>query len=131
MIKLRTRIEQDNVRAEATMTDQPEWARESGWDAAANWYTVTLRMSRRQMTVPFGMGSAHTSEPDAAHVLSCLLSDASGADEDFENWARDLGYDTDSRRAERTYRQVQAQTAKLRAFLGDKFDAYMYETEQL
>lgn len=122
---LRQRIARDNIRAESVMIDRPAWA-----DFGANWYRVTLKRRRRTLVTPFGMGEAHTSEPTAEDVLECLLSDASGADQDFEQWAGEYGYDTDSRKAEQTYRQVVAQTAKLRRFLGDDFDAYMYETER-
>ena len=124
-ITLKARIARDNVRAEYVMTGPPN---EDSFDA--NWYRVTLKRGRRTLTVPFGMGYGLTSDPDAEGVLECLLSDASSADEDFDSWAADYGYDTDSRKAERTYKQVQAQTAKLRRFLGDAFDAYMYETER-
>jgi hypothetical protein len=87
-------------------------------------YRVTLRRRtpRRSMTVPFSCGSAWTREPDAADVLDCLLSDASGADQSFEDWASDYGFDTDSRKHERTYRAIARQTAKLRRFLGDDYD---------
>ena len=88
-------------------------------------WRVTLRYQGRQMTVPFSMGPAHSHEPEAAEVLECLLSDASGADEDFENWAADLGYDPDSRKAERIYKTVQRQTLKLSRLLGDDYDTFM------
>jgi hypothetical protein len=85
------------------------------------------------MVVPFGMGSANTEEPDAADVLNCLASDASGYENarSFEEWASELGFDADSRKAERTYREVERQAQQLRAFLGSEYDAYLYETEGL
>jgi hypothetical protein len=124
MITLRQRTRQDGVSAESTMTDPPS---EDSFDA--DWYRVTLKRGRRQLTTPFGMGRALCREPTAEDVLQSLLSDASSADESFEDWCGEYGYDTDSRKAERTYQQVQTQTAKLRAFLGDDFEAYMYETD--
>jgi len=76
------------------------------------------------MTVPFSMGDGYNgAKPTVDTVLDCLASDASGADETFEYWCGNFGYDTDSRRAEKTYKAVQRQTAKLRAFLGE--DLYM------
>jgi hypothetical protein len=42
--------------------------------------------------------------PDAADVVYSLVSDASAADyATFEDWARDMGEDTDSRKAESTF----------------------------
>lgn len=95
------------------------------WQKSAHNYRVTLRYGGRQMSLDYFMGSAHTDEPDAEGVLECLLSDASGADESFESWCADYGYDSDSRKAERTYKLIQSQTAKLRRLLGDEFDAFM------
>lgn len=103
-------------------------------DPDSNAYRVTLHYTtgdaRRRMTVPFFTGSAWTRDPNAHDVLESLLSDASSADQSFEDWCGDYGYDTDSRKAERMYRAVVAQTAKLRRFLGEHFDAFMWETEQ-
>ena len=124
MISLKRRIAEDNVRAESTMTDPPS---EDSFEG--NWYSVTLKRGRRQLTVPFGMGYGLSNEPTAQDVLESLLSDASSADQDFEDWCGEYGYDTDSRKAERTYDQVRHLTGKLRQFLGDDFDAYLYETD--
>lgn len=85
-------------------------------------YKVTLRRDRphRQLTTYFSMGYAHTEEPSAADVLYCLASDASGADQSFEDWTDDYGYDPDSRKAERTYKAVVKQSKALRRFLGEE-----------
>lgn len=56
--------------------------------------------------------------PEFADVLYSLLMDASAIDSpDFESWAEDLGYDPDSRRAEKIYRDCIAIAVKLRAML--------------
>ena len=84
-------------------------------------WKVTLRMNGRQMTIPFFKGYGHGgAEPTAEEVLECLISDYSGWDSanDFEDWASALGLDTDSRKAERTYQQVEKQSRKLKNFLG-------------
>jgi hypothetical protein len=130
MKTMQARIAQDRITADAVMTGAaPDWA--TDWTPGTNWYNVTLRFQRRTMTVPFGMGPAHTSAPVAEDVLSCLTSDASSfaSANGFEDWAGDYGYDTDSRKAEQTYHRVESQTAALRRFLGAKFDAYVFETE--
>lgn len=94
--------------------------------AGSSHWRVTLRYRGRRLTVPFSQGPAICEDPSAESVLSCLLSDASSADQDFEHWADDLGFDQDSRKAERIYRVVQAQTAKLRRFLGEDFSQFMH-----
>jgi hypothetical protein len=124
MTTMKTRVRLDNVRIESVMTDPP-----SDDSFEGNWYSVTLKRKGRQLTVPYGMGYGLSHEPRADEVLECLTLDASSADQSFEDWCGDYGYDTNSRRAERTYDTVQAQTAKLRRFLGDDFDTYVYSTD--
>jgi hypothetical protein len=52
--------------------------------------------------------------PDAADVVHCLLTDASGTDETFEEWAGNLGYDPDSRKAEGIFKACRDVAAALR-----------------
>jgi hypothetical protein len=93
-----------------------------GWTHGTHPYKVKLTFQKRSMTVPFFMGPAHEKEPTAADVLSCLCSDARAADDSFEDWARDLGYDTDSREAEATYKACCAIAPKLTRFLGEHYE---------
>lgn len=58
--------------------------------------------------------------PSVHDVLSSLCLDASVIDSGtFEEWAADMGYDTDSRSAEQTYRACLEIGLKMRAGLGD------------
>lgn len=101
-------------------------------DFQGDHWRVTLRCGRRQMTLPFSKGYGHEGrEPETAEVLDCMASDASGADQGFEDWASDLGYNTDSRKAERTYKAVQSQTVKLRKLLGDRDFTALLEMERM
>lgn len=57
--------------------------------------------------------------PTVSDVLSSLALDASVLNAgDFENWARDFGYDSDSRSAEALYRTCRNQALRLRAIIG-------------
>jgi hypothetical protein len=110
------------IRCESSMVDSnPNM---DDWRGASH-YRVTLRAHGRQMSTFFSMGAAHCHEPEAVDVLDCLLSDASSIDNcsGFDDWAAECGMDTDSRKAERTYNTVMAQTAKLKTFLGELYDA--------
>ena len=80
------------------------------------------------MKLPFYQGSAHKKPPTLVDVLACLHSDASGVQDGrtFEDWAGDFGYDTDSRKAESTFKACQKIARQLRDFLGaEDFDAFM------
>jgi hypothetical protein len=64
----------------------------------------------------------------ADEVMESLTADAAGYDNaaGFEEWAREYGYDPDSRKAKRTYREVCRQAEKLRRFLGDDYESAVY-----
>jgi hypothetical protein len=84
-----------------------------------------IRRPRHSFTVYFSQGYGHNGKaPKLAAVLECLASDASSLDNarDFEDWAGDYGYSTDSRKAEKIFSTVTKQAARLKRFLGD--DAY-------
>jgi hypothetical protein len=96
-------------------------------------FLVVLHMGEKFMSVHFSQGSAHTEAPTAQDVLSCLAMDSAGFEnaDNFEDWCGEYGYDTDSRRAERTYNARKDQAIKLMEFLGaDAYDALLWETEQ-
>lgn len=61
-------------------------------------------------------------EPDAVSVFAGLAQEGWGAIESgtFEDWARDLGYDVDSRKAEQSYDQCLKTGLALRRALGEK-----------
>ena len=71
-------------------------------------------------------------DPKIEDVLYCLLSDGS-ADFDaqrFEDWCTDLGYDTDSRKAESIYRECLRIGQALRGALGEYVIAELREAFQ-
>lgn len=110
--------------ADGASRDEQRWYRE------ASHYKVTLkRPDGRKLTVPFSCGSA-CDKPDAATVLDCLCSDATCPDT-FEDFCSEYGYDTESRRAERTFHACLKVRDDMREFLGDDFDAVVYEMERM
>ena len=103
-------------------------------------YSCTITHERDfPLYVPFTVGPGiHKNDPsyvpDVADVLDCLASDASTVMEgqDFEEWAAELGYDQDSRQAERTYKSCQDQTHYLEdAFGRNSLELLVYDTERL
>jgi len=101
----------------------------------ANHYRCTLTNDANGYTfdVEFHMGSALTNEPTVHDVLETLAMDAVSAEvvTSFEEWADELGMNSDSRRDERIYDEVCRQNGHLFSLLG--FDAYeeiLYQTER-
>jgi hypothetical protein len=132
MQSLKKFIRENHIRMTA------EWADENPHMAdpmpGASHYKCKLKHGRRSMTVFFSMGSAHTGEPEPADVLDCLASDASGAENasSFEDWCSEYGYDTDSRKAEKTYRIIERQAEKLKNLLGGElYNELLWKTERL
>ena len=97
-------------------------------------WRITLRRPGRKMTVYFSMGTGHHGKmPEAADVLDCLVSDASSVAnaQGFEDWAAELGYDTDSRKAHRTYTICQRQADRLKKFMGDEaYETLLWNTDR-
>ena len=99
-----------------------------------NHFKVILRHAGRQMTLLFSQGYGISGEPTAADVLNCLASDSSSVENarSFEDWAADLGYDTDSRKAEKIFKACEIQATKIKKFLGeDLYKKLLWDTEGL
>ena len=66
----------------------------------------------------YSQGSGIKGRPQAADALDSLKADASSAADDFESWADEYGYDTDSRKAYATWEACRKVRRDLIAFLG-------------
>lgn len=108
------------------MSDMPEGSR--------HWSVLLSRADTdTKMIVKFSQGPAHTEPPTATDVLDCLASDAASWENapNFDVWASEYGYDTDSRKAKRTFNAVKKQSQKLKAFLSpDQYNDLLWETER-
>lgn len=92
----------------------------------SNEWKVKLIFQGRQLTIPFYTGFALHEAPNAADILSCLVSDSMSIQNarSFEEWCGEFGYDTDSRKAERIYKQCKKINQKLVKFLGHHWDEF-------
>lgn len=105
--------------------------REIEWDLTASHYRCKFAVGRKSMTVYFSQGSAIHYDPTAATVLSCIAADVASFESaiSFEHWCSDFGYDTDSRRAEHCYKQIEKQHNDLIRLLGaTAVDDLLYQT---
>jgi hypothetical protein len=122
-------VRENRIRIQNKWVDQnpnnPDWK-------DAYHYKTVLRRGNKQLTIYFSTGYGWSSEPEAQDVLSCLVSDSYGLDQPFEDWASDLGYDPDSRKAEKIFNTCKKQTEKLKRFLGEKlFEEIRNDVEPL
>jgi hypothetical protein len=126
------RIREDKIRIESEYAEANPNMGDEKWQA--NHYKVILKRKGKQLTTFFSMGLAHTQEPTAEDVLNSLASDAAGIENarSFEDWCNHYGYDTDSRRAEKTFNVCERQAEKLKSFLGEElYKQYLFNTESL
>jgi hypothetical protein len=93
-----------------------------GWDC--NEWIATLEYDGKMIETPFFTGLA-ISEPIVDDVIYSLLMDnISSNHTNFEDWAEEMGYDTDSRKAEQTYRNCLESGHKIRMLLGDDIEYF-------
>ena len=114
-------------KATIEIIDGPDYRRdEQGWEHHA--YTLRVYYGDRYMDTPWKQGLGITDDPDIESVLESLASDAAGYvnAQDFEDWASEYGYDTDSRKAFALYEEVGRQTDNLRGMLAEDFDAIVF-----
>lgn len=109
-----------SVTIKTRRTDKP-----SPWGGESRSWRVTLGYQGRTFSFDFWQGAAHFNPPTAADCLDCLLSDASAAEQTFEDWCSDIGENSDSRKAEQTWKQCAKLGRKLKTLLGDHYAAFM------
>lgn len=118
---------QAGIEFEAEQTDRNPNMQEAG-PCMDHWICKLRRrikgVPNRTMQVHFSKGLGHNGKPpELQEVLDCLASDCGTVESsrDFTEWANDLGYEVDSRSAEKIYRTVLKQARRLKAFLGEDF----------
>lgn len=137
MTTLQAFITAHGITAESTQVHplkQDDWGKP---DPGRKTYRVRLTRAGTELfsgdwtTVTFHMGSGLKGEPTADDVLSCLLMECQSIDDGrsfrpFAEWAEDLGYDTDSRRAYALWEKVGRQQVRIANWLGaDNYAAFL------
>lgn len=117
------------------ITSGPDYQRDAdGWEHNA--YRITLRRKAEGRTIrtPWRAGLGITGAPTVAEVLDSLVSDAATFEQSagFEDFAADMGYDSDSRKAFAIWHKLEKLYPRVVAFLGDSedFRVLAYETER-
>lgn len=132
MEKLTDFIAKHRITADASYADANPNMDDDG--TRMDHWRVRLQRPGKRMSVYFSMGlGLGGREPGTADVLDCLASDAASVENarDFEDWCAEYGYDTDSRKAHRTYTVCKRQAERLRKFLGeDAYQALLFDTER-
>jgi len=127
-------IEETGIVLTSEWTERNPHMEDSG--RMDNW-RVKLRNKKlgKTMRLYFSKGVGHNgAEPTIDEVLDCLASDAAGIDNSngFDDWCDEYGYDPDSRRAEKIYKQCERQAERLKKFLGpDQYEQLLWNIDRL
>ncbi len=113
-------LESAGLSFSCVMTNDPL---PEGYGSGAHSWEVVLKYQGRLLTTPFFTGSA-IGEVTAADVVSSLFLDSQATGVSFEDWCSDFGYDTDSRRAEATFKACQRSADKLYKLLRDDIETF-------
>jgi len=84
-----------------------------------NIYRITIKRNGKSFTFKFGDSINNTQngeEPSVYDVLACVQKYDCGT---FENFCSEFGYDTDSRKAEKTYKAVCREFKGINRVFGD------------
>ncbi|MHB8107722.1 MAG: hypothetical protein ACYDH4_09910 [Candidatus Cryosericum sp.] len=100
-----------------------------GWDRGTQNYRVTLRRGKKSITTEYHQGSGIAYEPRAEDVLESLALDARCGDQSYEDYLSDFGSE-DNKESRRVYRACARMTPKLKAFLGDDYEAVLQDPEE-
>jgi hypothetical protein len=120
-----------NLKVSVIQDNKVPYEKLDDWQKKACPWTIIIYNGRKRMTINFWTGIAITEEPTLETVLECLVGDAAGVNDSttFEEWANEYGYDTDSRKAESTYKAVMQEATKLKKLLGPEAYKEMFEIE--
>lgn len=105
------------------------FGKRDAWQQDASAYRLQLKYGRKSFSFDFFQGPAIKDQPmdRPSEVLDCLLSEASGGNQSFEDFCSDFGYDIDSRKAEQIWRACKKTAEGLDALFGDDLlQALMY-----
>ena len=104
----------------ARTNSNPNFDAKDMWAHSSTHWFCLFSMGDSGFQTFFSQDSGHRGKaPLARDVMNCLISDSSSVQgRSFEDWASDMGYDTDSRKAERTYDIIVRQSKNLKLFLG-------------
>lgn len=117
-IQIQNFIASNQLTIKVTSTFQNPNLLDDKWKA--NHYLCVIAKGAKFMSTYYSMGLGLQGEPELSDVLDSLAMDAQGYENagDFEDWANEYGYDTDSRKAEKTYNTIGEQSKRLRKLLG-------------
>ena len=104
----------NNIKLSLTRTDYTEEDYKDEWKKTANKYKARIIYNnKKSMTIIYYTGNGWKKDPVLEDILGSILLDVTYLDYGFEDFASELGYDPDSRTAEKIYKDIQKQAKKI------------------
>lgn len=120
-------IAQDNIRM--AIISGPDYVDSGVWPHYA--YRVrltrTVNGKRRQITVPFMMGTGLQRDPDISEVLYCIAQDARTYESapEYSEWCKELGYRAEDAESRKVYNACKKTFDRLFFFGRGNLAAYL------
>lgn len=119
-------FKQFEVKANYKGTKKAEWSDNRHHNFNNHMVTVINKETAQKITFEFWASIANpvlNREYDILNAFYCFVSDAVSGSESFEEFCSNMGYDLDSRTAEKIYRKCKKQLEKLnKIYDGDIYD---------
>lgn len=110
----------DQIKVNFTfLEEKPRWSNdetETGYIGVYGQYRAKVTYQGRSASFPYGNSVndyENGIEPKKQDLLDCLVSDYFSQTNSFEDFANEYGYDTDSRKTEKIFKQVKKEQEKL------------------
>ena len=106
-----------------------EWANEYSVGNRRNKFKITVRVGKAYTSFVYYDCISNYEKGvktiDVMEAFECFVNDAISGSDSFYNFCNDIGYDEDSRRAEKIWKACKMSLTKLkRLFNGDIYDLY-------
>jgi hypothetical protein len=112
--------------------DDQNWQADHYEVTLERWAASGANRVEASMTTYYSKGIGHKGKkPNVAEVLDCIMLDSDALDYAFEDWCFNLGHDSDSIKASKTYELCRKQAKDLMNFLGIKLFNELKECERL
>jgi len=113
----------DEIGLGIAATHLGRWAEPGERGEQDHWDVVLKRGKAAPLSTRFHMGIGLDGRaPTAAAVVYSLMSDGRAGELSFEEFCSEFGYDADSRRAEKIWKECKKIAPKIRKLLGAHFE---------
>ncbi len=122
-------IEEKQIKVSAKLLGEnnkfmPEYGYNYVYNITVSNGEASVRFKYNTSINDYKNGKNYMESEDLRFALECFLSDATAGDMRFDDFCGEFGYDTDSRKAEKTYKECIKQCVRAQFIFTDMYKAY-------